>query len=165
MPIRKPPTARLVADPLGDLHHPVRGQGGVFAVSARAEPDHAVADLEVRGCGFVHGCDLAGRLLAENEGEGAARRRIQARAEVGVDVVDARELVLDQHLARFEFGDGEVGLVFENAGVTVFGDDDGAHGGRERGGRHGADGWERGIENGFDSGADGNAACLSCLFS
>jgi hypothetical protein len=57
------------------------------------------------------------------------------RTDVGVDVVDAGELVLDQDLAVLELRDGLGFGVLQFRGVASLREDDGSHGGGD-GGRH-----------------------------
>lgn len=89
----------LVRDAVGDLDHAVRGHGAVLGVAAPGHPHDAVAFLEAQIFGAV-ALDLgdhARRLLSDHQGK-AARGRVHPDAEVGVDVVDAGEVVLDQDL-------------------------------------------------------------------
>lgn len=60
--------------------------------------------------------------------------RVQAGAEVGVDVVYACEGGFDEDLAGGGGGEGDVGVQLEDFETAGVGDLDGAHGGWEGGG-------------------------------
>lgn len=82
--------------------------------------------------GGVRSDDLTRRLASEKERELGGR--VEPRAEVGVDEVDAGEVVPDENLALLEFWHRDLGLV-EDVDAARLGDGDGVHGGGE--GRHG----------------------------
>lgn len=90
--------------------------------------------------------------LAEDHGQW---RRVEPSAEVGVDVIDTDEIILDEDLALFEAWDGEVGAVFEDIGSAGFGDTDTFHCFRERCHREGSRGGEAWVEGWGEMRAEG----------
>ena len=81
-----------------------------------AQPDDPVADLEVVLVRVrAEGHDCPGCLAAEDLG---LRGGVEARAEVGIDEVDAGDGVLDEDLAFLQRGDGVVGAVLEDFGAA-----------------------------------------------
>ena len=117
-------------DPVAGLEAvggPAGGDGGDSAFGFLAE------DLGV-GRGVEAGAEVAGEGQDGSSDWDLRGRRGGAR----VDVVHARELVLDEHFPRLQGGEGQVGAVLENLDAAFFLHDDAAHGLREGGGGHGA---------------------------
>lgn len=99
-----------------------RRDGRVLRVGLRVHVHDSGADWE--GCDvLVVRDDLAGGLAAEDDGE---VELVQAAAEVGVDEVDACELVLDEDLALLGGGYRHV-FVVEDVDAAGLGDLDGLH--------------------------------------
>mmetsp|Transcript_31090 Transcript_31090/g.53191 ORF Transcript_31090/g.53191 Transcript_31090/m.53191 type:complete len:461 (+) Transcript_31090:189-1571(+) len=114
-----------------------RRHGRVLAVGAEDGISDRLPDREARGGGGGrHLDDRARALLAADEGE---RLRVRgahrgALAEVGVDEVDARVLVLHEDLPVGQLGRRVVGLVAKHLRPAILSDDDRLH--RRRDGRH-----------------------------
>jgi hypothetical protein len=85
---------------------------------SKASP--GVPDLDALRGGLVgHGRDGPPALLPAHEGELAG---VEARAVVGVDEVDAGELILDDHPAGLQLRGGEAMLDLEGVGVPGLAD-------------------------------------------
>ncbi|OAF56380.1 hypothetical protein VC83_06707 [Pseudogymnoascus destructans] len=97
-------------NPLWELKRRLRRHSNVLRVRppCRRERSDAVTDLEAVGVSLSgHGDDSPLCFLPEDSRGGG---RVQAGAEVGVDVVYACEGVFDEDLARGGGGEGEVGV-------------------------------------------------------
>ena len=107
----------------GDLNSFGSGGGAVFSIGGSAHPDDAVADGEVSDGGAERD-DSARGFSAEDLGFGGG---VETGAEVGVYVVDADVLVLDEDFAGFGGGDWKVVFVLEDFGAAGFFDEDAFH--------------------------------------
>src|SRR5688572_15859005 len=105
----------LLADALRQLHHPVGRDDALLAIGSRdAGVADAVARLEVGdACAdrFDHACALVA-------GDRRHLHRVEARALVGIDEIDADRRVPDAHLALARIADLHV-VQLKNFGTAL----------------------------------------------
>ena len=88
--------ARLGVDIVGQLHQPVGGDQPVGRIGARRRQRVGDAIARAKPAPLAHRLDHARRLAAQARGQA---ERIEARAVIGVDIIEPDRLVPDQHLA------------------------------------------------------------------
>ena len=113
--------AGLVVDAVRQLDETVHRHQPLFRVAAdRASVGATVADLELGHAGADRH-HLAGTLVARNERH---RHLVEARALIGIDVVDAHRMLLQPHLPRPRLADLHA-LPLHHLGAAVLMDADG----------------------------------------
>lgn len=120
----------LIRNRVGDLDRVCRGGGRILRIPTGPHPGNAISNLEVaRIKTWAQRDDGPGPFAAEHLGLWG---RIQPRAEVRVDVVDAADGIFHEHLALLRSWDGVVRFELEDFRATGLFDQDGLHCGGER---------------------------------